>query len=106
MEPHKETDNLITMEEKHTLEREMNAHTLQWGRMLKLGEKWNRSGKHWARVKNALRTRSCLNPPLYGMPKDHKPVPLGEEYLGPPVRPVVGVTESMNAQGPQAGPIR
>ena len=48
------------------------------------------------RVKSALRTRSCLIPPLYGLPKDHKDVPPDQEHLGPPLRPVCGATESAN----------
>ena len=93
---HTEGDNVVVMEDKNKIERELNATTLQFGRILNLGEKWNASGRHWARVKNALRTRNCLTPPLYGLPKDHKVVPPAEEHLGPPLRPVCGATESAN----------
>ena len=93
---HTQGDDLVNLDEKDKIERELNATTLQFGRILNLGEKWNASGRHWTRVKNALRTRSCLNPPLYGMPKDHKAVPPEENHLGPPLRPVCGATESAN----------
>ena len=96
MEPHVAGDTIATLEEQHSMERLLNATTLQWGRLLLLGDKWNTSGRHWARIKNALRTKNCPAPPLYGLPKDHKQVPAGEEHLGPPLRPVVGATESPN----------
>ena len=35
-------------------------------------------------------------PPLYGLRKDHKQVPIEEEKLGPPTRPVCGATKSPN----------
>ena len=96
LKAHTEGDQVVTVEDRGRLEKEMNAHTVQWGRILNLGAKWNASGRHWTRVKSALRTRSCLAPPLYGLPKDHKPLPDGEEHLGPPLRPVCGATESIN----------
>ena len=43
-----------------------------------------------------MRTKNCLTPPLYGLPKDHKAIPPDEEQLGPPLRPVCGATESAN----------
>ena len=96
MTPHMEKDNIVSVEDRHKIERELNATTLQWGRLLRVGERWNGSGRHWPRIKNALRTKDCLAPPLYGLPKDHKAVPPGEEHLGPALRPVVGATESPN----------
>ena len=93
---HTEGDVVVTMEEKNKIERELNATTLQLGRILNLGEKWNESGRHWPRIKNALRTKNCLVPPLYGLPKDHKAVPPGEGHLGPPLRPVCGAVECPN----------
>ena len=63
---------------------------------MRLGERWNANGKQWTRIKSALRTKNCLVPPLYGLPKDHKHVPVEERHLGPPLRPVAGCTESAN----------
>ena len=93
---HAEGDKAINSEDKNRIEREMNATTLQLARMLNLGEKWNASGRHWPRIKNAIRTKNCIVPPLYGLPKDHKAVPPDEVHLGPPLRPVCGATESAN----------
>ena len=93
---HMEGDKEVSLQERHKLEEEMNATSLQWGRMLRLWEKWNGSGRHGERVGAARRTRCCMAPPLYGLPKDHKPLVPGEEHLGPPLRPVCGCTESIN----------
>ena len=93
---HTEGDGAVGLDDKNKIERELNATTLQLARILNLGEKWNASNRHWCRVKSALRTRSCLIPPLYGLPKDHKDVPPDQEHLGPPLRPVCGATESAN----------
>ena len=35
-------------------------------------------------------------PPVYGLPKDHKPLTPGREDLGHPLRPVCGATECIN----------
>ena len=94
--PHMEGDKIVSQGDLHGIEREMNAHSVQFGRFLRLGERWNANGKHWTRIKSALRTKNCLIPPLYGLPKDHKTVPVEERHLGPPLRPVAGCTESAN----------
>ena len=96
IQPHKGEDATVSMEEVKKLESEMNGTTLQWGRILALGDRWDTAGRHWGRVKAALKTRECMIPPLYGLPKDHKPTSQGEEHLGPPLRPVCGATESIN----------
>ena len=100
MKTHLNEDPKITWKEKCDLEREMNAHTIQMGRILRLGEKWNSGGRHWKRVKNALRTRFSLVPPLSGTAKTHKPLPPGREYLGHPLRPVCGASQC--SDGPLA----
>ena len=96
MQPHLGEDKLLTWEEQCSLEKRMTAHTLQWGRLLRLGAKWDNGGKHWDRVKNALRTKFCLAPPMAGYYKDHKAPAEGREYLGPKLRPVCGAVESSN----------
>ena len=52
---HAEGDKAVNIEDKNRLERELNATTLQLARMLNLGERWNASGRHWPRIKNAIR---------------------------------------------------
>ena len=96
LDAHTEGDTDVSLEEEKKIEREMNATTLQLARILRLGGKWNGSGQHWQRIKSALRTKSCWIPSLYGLTKDHKASPPGEEDLGPPLRPVCKATESAN----------
>ena len=96
MQPHLGDDQLLTWGEQCTVERKMTAHTLQWGRILRLGAKWDNGGRHWDRVKNALRTKFCLAPPMSGYYKDHKAPAEGREHLGPKLRPVCGTVESSN----------
>ena len=40
-----------------------------------MGNEWDAEGggRHRVRVKCALTTKDALRPPLYGLPKDHKP---------------------------------
>ena len=80
----------------------MTGFTLQWGRLLRLGAKWDSRGKHWNRVKNSLWTKFCLAPPISGYYKDHKAPVQGREHLGPKLRPVCGAVESSN--GPLSHP--
>ena len=47
-------------------------------------------------MKSALRSKNALKPPLYGLRKGHKPIPPGQEEIGPPQRPVCGASESSN----------
>ena len=96
MNTHVQEDAVITLEQQRQLERECNGHTAQWRRIICLGDKWNGSGQHLARVGSALRTRNSMVPPMYGLPKDHKPLTPGREDLGHPLRPVCGATECIN----------
>ena len=81
MQPHA-NDPTISWEEQRQLERQLNGHTLQFGRLLRLGKAWG--DNHVARVKSALRSKNALKPPLYGLRKGHKPIPPGQEEIGPP----------------------
>ena len=96
MQSHIQDDPIVSWQDQCSLEKQMTAHTLQWSRLLRLGAKWDNGGKHWDRVKNALRTKFCLAPPMSGYYKDHKEPAEGKEYLGPKLRPVCGAVESSN----------
>ena len=98
MQPHLADDPKLSWQDQCSNEKKMTAHTLQWGRLLRLGAKWDNGGKHWDRVKNALRTKFCLAPPMSGYYKDHKEPTVGKEHLGPKLRPVCGAVESSNGQ--------
>ena len=91
MEPHVSKDSIISLEDRTKLERQLNGHTLQLGRILKIGENHN----HWDRVKSALINKFGHVPVLYGLLKDHKSVAAGQPC---PTRPVCGATEAPNAQ--------
>ena len=45
MKPHMEGDRVITWEEQCLMERKMTATTLMWGKLLRMGDKWD-SGTH------------------------------------------------------------
>ena len=45
----------MSMSEKNRIERELNGHTLQLGRILDLGS----NHKHWDRMKKALVNKAC-----------------------------------------------
>ena len=51
MEPHTKDDQTISWEEQVQLEKCLSGHSIQFGRILKMGEKWNDKDKHWPRVK-------------------------------------------------------
>ena len=89
--PHYSKDEVITMDEKNNIERKLNGHCLQLGRILKVGERW----KHWPRVQKALKNNDCHIPVLSGYVKDHKQTPEGQPQ---PFRPVGGCLEANNGQ--------
>ena len=91
MEPHFANDKIISWDEKEKISHLLNGHTLQLGRILKLGDKW----QHWDRFKTGLRNYLCHIPVLYGCWKDHKP---NTGDTGPPLRPICGATEAPNGQ--------
>ena len=65
----------------------MHNHTKQFNRMFRVGATWG----HERRVANATTSTNVPPPPLYGLRKDHKPVPH-------PVRPVCGARISPNSR--------
>ena len=85
------SDPKQTWEEQRKLEDQVNAHTIQVGRLLRIGEKWG----HWDRVKSALICHFSAVPLLHGYVKDHKKLPPGENPI-PPMRPVCSATEANN----------
>ena len=91
MEPHVANDPVITLEERKDLENRLNGHSLQFGRMLKIGENHG----HWDRIKSALVNKFGHIPVLYGLKKDHKAQTPNQPC---PTRPVCGANEAPNAQ--------
>ena len=79
----------ITLEDHNSAEKEMNGHALAFLRMMGIN-----SGEYSGhRVCNAVVVHGVKIPPFYGMRKDHKHVPSGEEDRGPRVRPVCGAKD-------------
>ena len=64
MRPHLGEDEVVSWQEQCKLENIIKGHTLQLARTLRVGSKWDTGGKHWERVKNAIRTKYCLAPPF------------------------------------------
>ena len=85
----------MSWEDHAKLESEVNAHTIQFARILRVGAKWN----HWPRVKRAITSHHAPIPPLSGYQKTHKDLshlPPEEKEKGPEVRPVCDASESNN----------
>ena len=95
LKPHFESDPCLSWDEHSKLESELNACSIQFARVLRVGAKW----KHWPRVKSAVISHSGPIPILSGYPKTHKDLShlsSDEQKKGPPVRPVCGASESNN----------
>ena len=58
MQPHVQNDPVISLEEKKTLENVLNGHSIQLGRILRIGEAHN----HGDRVKQAMTNHSPKKP--------------------------------------------
>ena len=92
--PHFTNDATIDEDEHLRLQKEMNAHSTMWTRILRTGEEAGGSAPD--RVKNNLLVENHGLAPLYGLRKDHKPT--DDENVGPPVRPVCGGNAGYNSK--------
>ena len=81
----------IEMTDVEQIEKEMNARSTIWRRITCLAQSW----AYDERVGEALNSTSGRPPVLYGLIKDHKLVPQGED---PPVRPVCGANKGPTAK--------
>ena len=86
MQPHLEGTIPSTEEEYTKTEKLINAHMTNWCRIMKFNKK----------VAHNFISENNEIPPLYGLRKDHKAVPAGEEEKGPPQRPVCGAVVASN----------
>ena len=86
MRPHLEGTVESSEEEYEKIEKLLNAHMQNWGRIMKFEK----------RLTQNFITENNEIPPLYGLRKDHKEVPEGEEEKGPPQRPVCGAVVASN----------
>ena len=91
MEAHVSKDTIISIEDKKHTEDVLNGHTIQLGRILRVGENHG----HESRVKSALLNKSCHVPIMFGLAKNHKVTEPGQPV---PHRPVCGADEANNDQ--------
>ena len=91
MEPHLQ-GSLVTTEECISIEEIITAHAISWTRILAIGSLVNQQD----RVRKCMNSQFSPMPPLYGLRKDHKDLPLDKIVEGPPARPVCGVNSSPN----------
>ena len=91
---HTSKDTKIEMERVKQIEKEMNRTQKHFNKMFCVGE----AHPPDRRIAEAATSTNVLPPPLYGMRKDHKSVPPGQESVGPPVRPVCAAKEGPNVR--------
>ena len=92
MEPHVANDREINWDEKESIEKTLNGHSIQMGRWLRLGQRHGNDD----RIKAALKNKNAHIPVMKGADKDHKSG--FDEGVGPPLRPIVGADEAPNTQ--------
>ena len=88
--PHVENDHTITESLHERLQKEANAHSVMWVRLLNAGEVVGGQ----ARIKSNMLVSDCTLAPLYTLRKDHKTTT--DQNSGPPVRPVCGAVSAYN----------
>ena len=86
--PHIEKDMIVTQKEYEDVEKLINAHSLFWMRMLRVGEE---TGDQ-ERYKRSMKTENSKSSTLYMFRKDHKQCE--DDNKGPPVRPLCDVSDS------------
>ena len=91
---HVVNDRRIDNKKVRSIEMKCNHHIKQFNRMFHVGATWG----HERRVANATTATNVPPPPLYGLRKDHKPVPPGQEESGPPLRALAGARQSPNSR--------
>ena len=90
-----EEDSVVSEEVYQEYQKEINAHSSMWTRILKAGE-----GVHSGNIKAADRIRKNLTvqnhsaAPLYALRKDHKTA--NDRVIGPPTRPVCAANSAYN----------
>ena len=90
--PHIRGDPVITMKEHRDMECTINAHANAWVRMINAGYNQNDTD----RIRRNVYISDSHPPPLYTTRKDHKEY--NDEVVGPPTRPVCGVTAAANSR--------
>ena len=92
---HTENDTKINMSQVEQIETEMNRQLKQFNKMFQVGAAHPRDKD---RINIASTSTNVPPPPLYGLRKDHKVIPPGQESAGPPVRPVCAAKSAPNSR--------
>ena len=93
MQTHISEDKIISWKEKEEIEKTLNGHAAQMGRMLRIGQA--HPGQQ-DKIESCLRNKDGMVPPMYGADKDHKE--FDPDGPGPPLRPIVAADEAPNTQ--------
>ena len=95
--PHIIGDEIVDEAAHLRAQKEANAHTVMWTRMLKAGENSStKASSGMQRVKDNMQVHNHGYAPLYSLRKDHKEV--GNVTQGPPTRPVCGGSAAYNSK--------
>ena len=94
-ETHTMKDAIIDDSTHERNQKEVNAHSTMWVRIMKAGELTStNSVKGTDRVRNSMKVFNHGYAPLYTLRKDHKNV--DDQTIGPPTRPVCGGNAAYN----------
>ena len=100
MKVHIDNDEEITEEDHLRVQKEANAHSTFWVKILGVskdtGEGEKQRERNHQRAKNNLMVEGSELPPVYGLRKDHKKT--NDEIKGPPLRPVCSATTAYNSK--------
>ena len=91
---HTKDDTKISEKEVRKIEAKMNNHLKYFNKMFQVGATWG----HEDRVAGASTSTNVPPPAKYCQRKDHKPVAVGQEHIGPQVRPICGANEAPNSR--------
>ena len=95
--PHTEGDTVIDLKTVEKIEDKLNDHLKILNKIFNVGANTDRK-KNQERINLASTSTNVPVPGLSGLRKDHKPVPAGQEDVGPKVRPVCSANVCPNAR--------
>ena len=93
---HTQTDIVIDQKTVKQIENRLNDNLRTLNSIFEVGSSTDRKNNQ-DRVRLASISTNVPAPPLDGYRKDHKPVPEGQEDVGPPVRPVCAANVAPNS---------
>ena len=91
---HTKDDHKISLNDVRKIETKMNNHLKHFNKMFCVGATWG----HEDRISGASTSTNVSPPAKYGLRKDHKSIPPGQEHIGHKIRPVCGASEAPNGR--------